>query len=84
MTSPETQVDIEIRFPNMRRGAIKHGNYTPMQLGYNRPNTERSSFKTSIGGLCLCGASTYPGGMVTGGRGYVAAKKVAEDMSLKK
>jgi len=84
MTSPETPVDIEIRFPNMRRGAIKHGDYTPLQLGYNRPNTECSSSKTPIGGLYLCGASTYPGGMVTGGPGYVAANKVAEDMGLKK
>ncbi|NOQ43348.1 MAG: NAD(P)-binding protein [Dehalococcoidia bacterium] len=84
MTNPETPVDIEIRFPNMRRGAIKHGDYTPMQLGYNRPNIECSSSKTPIGGLYLCGASTYPGGMVTGGPGYVAANKVAEDMGLKK
>ena len=84
MTSPETPVDIEIRFPNMRRGDIKHGNYTTMQLGYNCPNTECSSSKTPIGGLYLCGASTYPGGMVTGGPGYVAANKVAEDMGLKK
>jgi phytoene dehydrogenase-like protein len=84
MTSPETPVNIEIRFPNMRRGAIKHGDYTPMQLGYNRPNIECSSSKTPIGGLYLCGASTYPGGMVTGGPGYVAANKVAEDMGLKK
>jgi len=51
MTSPETPVDIEIRCPNMRRGAIKDGNYTPMQLGYNRPNTECSSFKTPIAGV---------------------------------
>jgi len=84
MTAAETPRDIEIRFPNMRRGAIKHGDYTPMQLGYNRPNSECSSSKTPIGGLYLCGASTYPGGMVTGGPGYVAANKVAEDMGLKK
>jgi len=84
MTTAETPVDIEIRFPNMRRGAIKHGDYTPMQLGFNRPNTECSSSKTPIEGLYLCGASTYPGGMVTGGPGYVAANKVAEDMGIKK
>ncbi|RLC91683.1 MAG: hypothetical protein DRI39_09860, partial [Chloroflexi bacterium] len=43
-----------------------------------------STSKTPIGGLYLCGASTYPGGMVTGGPGYIAANKVAEDMGLKK
>ena len=84
MSTAETPVDIEIRFPNMRRGAIKHGDYTPMQLGFNRPNTECSTSKTPVEGLYLCGASTYPGGMVTGGPGYVAADKVAEDMGLKK
>jgi phytoene dehydrogenase-like protein len=84
LTNAETPVDIEIRFPNMRRGAIKHGDYTPMQLSYNRPNIECSTSKTPIEGLYLCGASTFPGGMVTGGPGYVAANKVAEDMGLKK
>ncbi|MDM7999205.1 MAG: NAD(P)/FAD-dependent oxidoreductase [Dehalococcoidia bacterium] len=84
MATSESPEDIEIRLPNMRRGGIKHGDYTPMQLGFNRPNIECSQSKTPIGGLYLCGASTYPGGMVTGGPGYIAANKVAEDMGLKK
>jgi len=84
MAVGETPVDIEIRLPNMRRGGIKHGDYTPMQIGFNRPNIECSTSKTPVEGLYLCGASTYPGGMVTGGPGYVAANKVAEDMGLKK
>jgi len=84
MTLGETPEDIAIRFPNMRRGAIKHGDYNIMQLSYNRPNIECSTSKTPIPGLYLCGASTYPGGMVTGGPGYIAANKVAEDMGLKK
>jgi phytoene dehydrogenase-like protein len=84
MTLGETPEDIAIRFPNMRRGGIKHGDYTPMQIGFNRPNIECSTTKTPIPGLYLCGASTYPGGMVTGGPGYIAANKVAEDMGLKK
>ena len=84
MTRFETPVDIETRFPNMRRGSIKHGDYNPLQLGYFRPNPECSSSKTPIEGLYLCGASTYPGGLVTGGPGYVAANKVAEDLGVKK
>ncbi len=84
LTNIETPVDIEIRFPNMRRGGVKHGDYTPMQLGYNRPNTDCSTSRTPIDGLYLCGASMYPGGMVTGGPGYVAANRVAEDIGLKK
>jgi len=84
MVTSETPKDIEIRLPNMRRGGIKHGDYTPMQLGFNRPNTDCSTSQTPLHGLYLCGASMYPGGMVTGGPGYVAANKVAEDMGLKK
>jgi len=80
----ETPVDIEIRFPNMRRGGIKHGDYNPMQLGYFRPNTECSNSSTPIDGLYVCGASTYPGGLVLGGPGYRAANKVAEDLGVKK
>ena len=69
MKVAENPVDIENRFPNMRRGSIKHGDYSPLQLGYFRPNTDCSSSKTPIEGLYLCGASTYPGGLVTGGPG---------------
>jgi len=84
MTNQETPEDIEIRFPNMRRGGIKHGDYTPVQLGCFRPNQECSSTNTPVAGLYVCGASTYPGGMVLGGPGYLAANKVAEDMGIKK
>ncbi|MBN1613320.1 MAG: NAD(P)/FAD-dependent oxidoreductase [Deltaproteobacteria bacterium] len=75
----ETPVDIERRL-NMRRGSIKHGDYNPTQLGYFRPNTECSGSRTPIEGLYLCGASMYPGGLVLGGNGYLAANKVAEDL----
>jgi phytoene dehydrogenase-like protein len=84
MTSLETPEDIEIRLPNMRRGSIKHGDYTPVQLGCFRPNQECSSAATPIEGLYVCGASTYPGGLVLGGPGYLAANKVAEDMGVEK
>lgn len=83
-TSMETPKDIEIRMPNMRFGSIKHGDYKPVQLGCFRPNQECSSTKTPIDGLYVCGASTYPGGLVLGGPGYLAANKVAEDMGVKK
>ena len=84
MTAHETPVDIETRFPNMRRGGIKHGDYRPIQLGSFRPNQECSSTKTPIEGLYVCGVSTYPGGLVLGGSGYLGANKVAEDMGVKK
>ena len=79
----ESPVEIERRL-NMRRGSIKHGDYNPMQIGYFRPNTECSNHKTPIEGLYMCGASTYPGGMVLGGNGYLAANKVVEDLGVQK
>jgi phytoene dehydrogenase-like protein len=84
MTAQETPEDIEIRLPNMRRGSIKHGDYSPVQLGCFRPNQECSGTNTPIEGLYVCGASTYPGGLVIGAPGYLAANKVAEDMGVEK
>ncbi|MDH3210973.1 MAG: NAD(P)/FAD-dependent oxidoreductase [Myxococcales bacterium] len=80
--SQETPEDIEIRLPNMRRGSIKHGDYTPIQLGCFRPNQQCSSTFTPIAGLYVCGASTYPGGLILGGPGYLAANTIAEDMGV--
>ncbi len=84
MTNQETPVDIEIRFPNMRYGSIKHGDYKPIQLGCFRPNQDCSSTKTPIKGLYTAGASNYPGGCVLGGGGYLVANKVVEDLGAKK
>ena len=83
-TNLETPEDIEIRFPNMRRGGIKHGDYRPTQLNTFRPNVDCSGHKTPVEGLYVCGVSTYPGGLVLGGSGYLAANRVAEDMGVTK
>ncbi len=32
----------------------------------------------------MCGASTYPGGLIIGGPGYIAANIVAEDAGVDK
>jgi len=84
MVAQETPLDIEIRLPNMRRGSIKHGDYNPVQLGYFRPNPECSGADTPIEGLYVCGASTYPGGLVIGGPGYLAANKIADDLGVER
>jgi phytoene dehydrogenase-like protein len=83
-TSQENPKDIEIRLTNMRRGSIKHGDYIPIQLGSFRPNQECCGHNTPIEGLYVCGASTYPGGLVLGGPGYLGANKVAEDLGVAK
>jgi phytoene dehydrogenase-like protein len=78
-----TPVSIEMKIPQMKRGSFKHGAYIMTQMGFSRPNVQCSSYKTPIENLYLCGASTFPGGMVTFGPGYNAAKVVAENMGLK-
>jgi phytoene dehydrogenase-like protein len=47
-------------------------------MGYLRPNEECSRCETPIDGLFLGGASMYPGGMVLGACGYLAANVVDE------
>jgi phytoene dehydrogenase-like protein len=83
-TAMEDPEEIEIRFPHMRRGSIKHGDYRPLQMGCYRPNQECSSTRTPIEGLYVCGVSVYPGGLVLGGPGYLGANKVAEDLGVQK
>ena len=73
---------IEMKIPQMKRGSFKHGAYIMTQMGYSRPNIQCSSNRTPIGNLYVCGASTFPGGMITFGPGYNAAKVVAEDLRL--
>jgi phytoene dehydrogenase-like protein len=84
MTAVTTPVDAERRFATMKRGSFKHGAYTPFQLGANRPNLLCSSYRTPIQGLYVNGASTYPGGMILGANGYVAASAIVEDLKLEK
>ena len=59
-TSMEDPEEIEIRFPQMRRGSIKHGDYSPLQMGCFRPNQECSGSETPIEGLYVCGVSDLP------------------------
>jgi phytoene dehydrogenase-like protein len=73
-----TPLDIEAKLVTMQRGSIKHGAYTPLQMGHQRPNDLCSRSATPIGGLFLGGASMYPGGMILGGPGYLAAKVVGK------
>jgi len=80
--SMEDPEEIEIRFPQMRRGSIKHGDYGPLQMGCFRPNQDCSGTDTPIEGLYTCGASTYPGGLVLGGPGYLGAGRVADDLGV--
>jgi len=73
-----TPLDIEAKLATMKRGSIKHGAYTPLQMGHQRPNDLCSRSATPIAGLFLGGASMYPGGMILGGPGFLAAEVVGQ------
>ena len=82
LRSLETPVDIETRIASMVRGSIKHGDYNPLQMGAFRPSASCVGGRSPIAGLYLCGSSSYPGGLVIGGPGYIAAGSVVEDMGV--
>jgi phytoene dehydrogenase-like protein len=73
-----TPLDIEAKLTTMKCGSIKHGAYTALQMGFLRPNDLCSRSETPIPGLFVGGASMYPGGMVLGGSGFLAARAVGE------
>jgi phytoene dehydrogenase-like protein len=81
ITSP---LDIGNKFANMVKGSYKHGAYLPLQMGYLRPNEECSQYATPIQKLYVCGASTFPGGLVTFGPGYNAACRIADDLGIER
>ncbi|MFH1116839.1 MAG: NAD(P)/FAD-dependent oxidoreductase [Pseudomonadota bacterium] len=79
ITSP---LDIGNKFADMVKGSYKQGGYLPLQMGYLRPNEECSQYETPVKNLYVCGASTFPGGLITFGPGYNAANKIAEDLGI--
>jgi len=79
-----TPIDIENKFPDMKKGSIKQGAYTPFQMGYVRPNEECSHNRTPVKNLYLAGSCCYPGGCVIWGSGYLAANRVVEDYGIEK
>jgi phytoene dehydrogenase-like protein len=79
-----TPLDIENKFLDMKEGSIKQGAYLTLQMGYFRPNQYCSSHRTPIGRLYVCGASSYSGGTVIYGPGYLAANAIVEDLGIRK
>jgi phytoene dehydrogenase-like protein len=62
--------------------AIKHGLYHPFQMGIFCPHDSCGGGRTPIEGSYLGGASSYPGGLVIGGLGYIAANSIADDIGM--
>ena len=72
--------DIE-RIINSPQGHIFHGELSLEQLFFQRPAPHYSDYRSPISGLYQCGASTHPGGGVSGIPGHNAAREILKDWS---
>jgi phytoene dehydrogenase-like protein len=70
--------DIE-RIINSPHGHIFHGELALEQFFFQRPAPHYSDYRSPIRGLYQCGASTHPGGGVSGIPGHNAAREVLRD-----
>ena len=80
--SSYTPLDIERHNHNMRGGDWMVGEMNGTQTLDKRPLPELSQYRTPFKNLYLCGSSSHPGGNITGGPGYNAAKVVAQDLGI--
>jgi phytoene dehydrogenase-like protein len=75
----QTPLDLE-RNVGLLRGNIMHLDMSLDQMFMFRPLPELSTYRTPVGGLYLTGASTHPGGGVSGASGRSAAHAVLADL----
>jgi phytoene dehydrogenase-like protein len=72
--------DIEASNPHMIRGAFHGGDRSISWAGPQRPVPGWASHRTPIPGLYQTGATTHPGGSITGGPGRNAAHVLLGDL----
>jgi phytoene dehydrogenase-like protein len=68
-----TPLDLEHDY-GLAGGHVFHGELALDQLFTMRPLLSHARYGTPIRGLYLCGGGTHPGGFMTGGSGYLAAR----------
>jgi phytoene dehydrogenase-like protein len=68
---------------HLPQGHIFQGELSADQLFFQRPVPHYADYRTPITGLYLCGASTHPGGGVSGINGYNAAREILKDQRIK-
>jgi len=78
----KSPLDIE-RIGGMLRGNLMHVDMSLKQMFHLRPLGELSNYHTPIKGLYLTGASTHPGGGVSGAAGYNTAGVVLSDLKYR-
>ena len=71
--------DVE-RIVGLPQGHIFQGELTADQLFFKRPVAHYADYRTPLQGLYVCGASTHPGGGVSGIPGYNAAREILRDL----
>jgi phytoene dehydrogenase-like protein len=71
-------LDLEREF-GLIGGDIFHGRLSLDQLFSARPVLEHADYRSPIPGLYMCGASTHPGGGVSGAPGHNAAREMIRD-----
>ena len=72
-----SDIEADIGMPG---GNTLHGEMTLDQLFFMRPAPGYSDYRSPVHGLFQCGASTHPGGAVSGLPGHNAAREILADV----
>ncbi len=80
-SSVMSPLDMERYNPAMVKGDVLHIAHLAPQYFSSRPLAGWGQYRTPVKRLYMCGASTHPGGGVTGG-GRVAVQVVMEDLGM--
>jgi phytoene dehydrogenase-like protein len=75
----ESPLDLERMNPHFWRGSVHAGAQSPSQSGAMRPVPGWAQYRMPIPGLYQTGATTFPGGSVTGAPGRNAATVMLKD-----
>jgi phytoene dehydrogenase-like protein len=78
----ESPLDLERRNRHNWHGSCHGGDLSPAQYGHLRPVAGWASHRMPIPGLYQTGATTHPGGSVSGGPGRNAAWVVLDDLGM--
>lgn len=78
-----TPVDLEEKY-GFPGGNYHHGELALDQFFFMRPFAGWARYRTPVKNLYLCGASTHPGGGITGLPGYNAAREILRDWKNRK
>ncbi|MGH2750969.1 MAG: phytoene desaturase family protein [Actinomycetota bacterium] len=76
----ECPLDLENRNPHNLFGSCHGGELSPEQSGLNRPAPGYSQYRMPVAGLYQTGATTHPGGSVSGRPGRNAARVMLSDL----